>query len=79
MVSCDHNTQIFPNNFSHNNNFFEPNVNSIDYFNANSKKKRESVANQIINKAKNTNHNLEMEELINLREEIHRKRQMRKK
>ena len=77
MVSCDHNTRIFPNNFSHNNNFFEPNVNSIDYFNANSKKKRESVANQISNKAKNTNHNLDREELINLREEIHRK--MRKK
>ena len=79
MVSCDHNTWISLNYFSQNNNFFEPNVNSIDYFNANSKKKRESVANQIINKAKNTNHNLEMEELINLREEIHRKRQMRKK
>ena len=77
MVSCDHKTRISPNNFSHNNNFFEPNVNSIDYFNANSKKKRESVANQISNKAKNTNHNLDREELINLREEIHRK--LRKK
>ena len=79
MVSYDHNTRISLNNFWQINNFFEPNVNSIDYFNANSKKKRESVANQIINKAKNTNHNLEMEELINLREEIHRKRKMRKK
>ena len=79
MVSCDHKTRISPNNFLHNNNFFQPNVNSIDYFNTNSKKKRERVANQVSNKAKNTNHNLDREELINLREEIHRKRQMRKK
>ena len=77
MVSYDHNTRISLNNFWQINNFFEPNVNSIDYFNANSKKKRESVANQISNKAKNTNHNLDREELINLREEIHRK--LRKK
>ena len=34
---------------------------------ANIKKQRESVANQISNKAKNTNHNLDIEELINLR------------
>ena len=47
--------------------FFQPNVNSIDSFSANLKKQRESVANQISNKAKNTNHNLDIEGLINLR------------
>ena len=66
MKSCDHNSRISPNNFSHNNNFFQPNANIIDSFNANFKKQRESVANQISNKAKNTNHNLDIEELINL-------------
>ena len=66
MESCDHNSPISPNNFSHN-NFVQPNVNSIDSFNANFKEQRESTANQISNKAKNTNHNLEIEGLINLR------------
>ena len=61
------NSRISTNNFSHNNNFFQPNVNSINSFNANFKKQRESIANQISNKPKNTNHNLSIEELINLR------------
>ena len=47
--------------------FIQPNVNSINSYNANFKKQRESVANQISNKAKNTNHSLDIEELINLR------------
>ena len=42
-------------------------MNSTYFFNANFKKQRESVANQISNKAKNTNHNLDIEGLINLR------------
>ena len=63
MESCDHNSPISPNNFSHN-NFFQHNVNSIDSFNANFKEQRESTANQISNKAKNTNHNLDIEERI---------------
>ena len=67
MESCDHNSRISPNNFSHNNFSFQPYVNSTDSFNANFKKQRESVANQISNKAKNTNHNLDIEEIINLR------------
>ena len=67
MESCDLNSQISPNNFSHNNIFFQPNVNSINFFNKNFKNQQESVANQISNKAKNTNHNLDIEELINLR------------
>ena len=66
MESCDHNSRISPNNFS-DNIFFQPNVNCIDSFNANFKKQQESVANQISNKAKNTNYNLDIEELINLR------------
>ena len=66
LESCDHNSQISPNNFS-NNNFFQPNVHSIESFNANFKKQRESVANQISNKAKNINYNLDIEELISLR------------
>ena len=67
LESCDHNSRISPNNFSHNNTFIQPSVNSINFFNANIKKQRESVANQISNTAKNTNHNLGIEELINLR------------
>ena len=67
MKSFDHNSRISPNNFSDNNNFFQPNVNSIDSFNVNFKKQRESVANQISNKAKNTNYNLDIQKLINLR------------
>ena len=51
------------NNFSHNKFFFQHNVNSVDSF----KKQRESVANQISNKSENTNHNLGIEGLINLR------------
>ena len=47
--------------------FIQLNVNSINSFNANFKKHGESVANQISNKAKNTNYSLEIEELINLR------------
>ena len=47
--------------------FFQPNGNSIDSFNANFKKQWKSVANQISNKAKNTNHNLDIDELINFR------------
>ena len=39
----------------------------MDSFNANFKKQRENVANQVSNKAKNTNHNLNIEGLINLR------------
>ena len=39
----------------------------MDSFNVNSRKQRESVTNQISNKAKKTNHNLDMEGLINLR------------
>ena len=39
----------------------------MDSFNANFKKQRENVANQVSNKAKNTNHNLDIEGLINLR------------
>ena len=61
------NSRISPNNFSHNNTFFQSNVKSINSFNANFKNQRESVANQISNKAKNTNHNLDIEELIDLR------------
>ena len=45
----------------------QPNVNSLNSFNENFKNQRENVANQISNKAKNTNHNLDIEELINLR------------
>ena len=56
-----------PNDFSHKNTFFQPYVNSINSFNANFKKQPESVANQISNEAKNTNHKLDIEELINLR------------
>ena len=67
MESCDHNSRISPNNFSRNNSFIQPSVNSINSYNANIKKQRESVANQISNKAKNTNHNRDIEELINLR------------
>ena len=55
------------NNFSHNNTFFQPNVNGINSLNENLKNQQESVANQISNKPKNTNHNLDIEELINLR------------
>ena len=47
--------------------FFQPNVNSLDFFNTSFKKQLESVANQISNKAKNTNHNLDIEGLINSR------------
>ena len=65
--ASDHNSRICPKHFSHNNTFFQSCVNSINSFNANFKKQRESVANQISNKAKNTNHNLYIEELINLR------------
>ena len=65
LESCHHNSRISPNNFSHYNNFFQPN--SIDSINANFNKQRESVANQISNKAKNTNHNLDIEEIIDLR------------
>ena len=54
----------FPNIFKQ---FFQPNVTSIDSFKANFKKQRESVANQISNKAKNTNYNLDIEELMYLR------------
>ena len=39
----------------------------MNYFNSNFKEQRESVTNQISHKAKNTNHNLDMEGLINLR------------
>ena len=60
LESWDHNCQISPNNFLHN-NFFHSNVNSIDSFKANFKKQRESVANQISTKAKNTNHDLDIE------------------
>ena len=67
MGTCNHNSRISPNNFLHNNTFFQPNVKSINSFNANFKKQRESVVNQISNKAKNTNRNLDIEELINLR------------
>ena len=67
LESCDNNSRISPNNFSHNNNFCQPNVNSVHSFNANFKKQRKSVANPISNKAKNTNHNLDIEGLINLR------------
>ena len=66
LESCDHNTRASPNNFSSNNNFFQPNINSIDSFNWNLKKQQESVANQIHSKTKNTNHNLDIEGLINL-------------
>ena len=67
LESCDNNSRISPNNFSHNNNFCQPNVNSVHSFNANFKKQRKSVANPISNKAKNTNHNLDIKGLINLR------------
>ena len=67
LESCDHNSRISSNNFSHNNIFFQPSANSIDFFNANFKKQRQSVANQISYKAKNANHNLDIEGLINLR------------
>ena len=67
LESCDNNSRISSNNFPHNNSFFQPNINSINSFNANFKNQRESVANQISNKAKNTNYNLDIEELINLR------------
>ena len=66
LESCDHNSRISPNNFSHKNTFFQPYVNSINSFNANFKKQRENLANKITNKAKNTNHNLHIEELLNL-------------
>ena len=39
----------------------------MDSFNANFKKQRESVTNQIIHETKNRNHKLDTEELINLR------------
>ena len=39
----------------------------MDSFNANFKKQRESVTNHISNKAKNANHNLDIEGPINLR------------
>ena len=61
------NHAISPNNFSHNNTFSQPNVNSINSFNENFKNQWESVANQISNKAKNTNQNLDIEKLIDLR------------
>ena len=67
MESCDYSSQISPNNFSHNNNFFQLNVNSIDSFNTNFKEQQESIAYQISNKVKNTNHNLDIEGLINSR------------
>ena len=67
LESCDSNSRISSNNFTHNYSFFQPNINSINSFNANFKNQRESVANQISNKAKNTNYNLDIEELINLR------------
>ena len=40
LESCDHNTRVSPNNFSSNNNFFQPNINSIDSFNWNLKKRK---------------------------------------
>ena len=67
LESCDHNSRISPNNFSRNNNFFQPNVNSINSSNANFKKQRESLANHLSNKTKNANYNLDIKELINLR------------
>ena len=66
LDSCDHNSRMSPNNFSHGNTFFQPYVNSINSSKANFKKQWESVANEITNKAKNTNHNLDIEEVINL-------------
>ena len=69
LKSCDLNSGISPNNLIFDTIilFIQPNVNSINSFNANFKKHRESVANQIRNKAKNTNYSLDIEELINLR------------
>ena len=64
LESCDHNSWISPNNFSLK-IFSQPNVNGMDYCNAIFKKQRESVINQISNKAKTTNHNLDIEGLIN--------------
>ena len=37
LESCYHNSRISPKNLLHNNNFFQPDVNSIDSFNTNSK------------------------------------------
>ena len=64
LESCDHNSWISPNNFSLK-IFSQPNVNGMDYCNAIFKKQRESVINQISNKTKTTNHNLDIEGLIN--------------
>ena len=61
---CDAKLQLSPNNFLHN-NFDQPNVNSLNYFN--SKEPQVSVTNKISNKTKNTNQNLDIEGLIDLR------------
>ena len=54
---CDQNSRISPSYFLHNNTIFQPNVNSINSFNANFKNSEKALLN----------HNLDTEELINLR------------
>ena len=49
------------------NNFCHPNVNRMDSSNTNFKKQRESITNQISNKAKIVNHYRDIKGLINLR------------
>ena len=41
--SCDYNSQMSPNDFSHKNTFFQPYVNSINSFNANFKKSEKTL------------------------------------